>query len=315
MLDNATYQKYLDEARSSAMARLGDSPVYNAESENETLRRNLLDQINNRKKFSYNINEDGLYNVYRDKYIQQGRMAMRDTMGQVAALTGGYGNSYGQAVGQQAYDRALQNLNDVVPQLYGQAFSMYQEEGNQLQKQYAMASDLVGEDWTKYRAAVSDWQTNRAVAEEQAQAAAKAAYQLEADAYKNLTTLIGSTGYIPTEEELATAGMSVEAAAALRTEYLRATKQLKKKSSGGGGGGGGGGSSGSSSSSESSGTGNGTSGGATQAAAQAGRQAAIDKSAIANATTRGEVARAAASAKSNGSISSSQYNAIMKTVH
>ena len=237
MLDNATYEKYLNEARTSAMARLGDSPVYNTESENELLRKSLLDQINNRQKFSYNINEDGLYKVYRDKYVNQGRMAMRDTMGQAAALTGGFGNSYGQAVGQQAYDRALQSLNDVVPQLYGQALNVYEMEGNQLNTRYGLANDLVGEDWTKYRAAMSDWLTNKQLAEEQAQNAAKARYQLEADAYKNLTSMIGASGYVPTDAELASAGMSRAAADALRNEYLRQTGQLQPAATGGGGGG------------------------------------------------------------------------------
>ena len=243
MLDNATYTKYLDEARSSAMARLGDSPVYDTNSANEQQRKSLMDQVMNREKFRYNINEDGLYNVYRDKYVNQGRMAMRDTMGQAAALTGGYGNSYGQAVGQQAYDRALQSLNDVVPQLYGQALNVYEMEGNQLNTRYGLANDLVGEDWTKYRAAVSDWQTNRALAEQQAEAAAKARYQLEADAYKNLTSMIGATGYVPSDQELSAAGMSRAAADALRNEYLRSTGQLNTGGGGGGGYYGGGGSS------------------------------------------------------------------------
>ena len=47
--------------------------------------------------------------------MQQGKQAMQDTMGQAAALTGGYGSTYGQAVGQQQYDAYLQNLNDEVP--------------------------------------------------------------------------------------------------------------------------------------------------------------------------------------------------------
>ena len=42
-------------------------------------------------------------------------------MGQAAALTGGYGSTYGEQVGQQAYNAYLQNLNDIVPQLQQQA--------------------------------------------------------------------------------------------------------------------------------------------------------------------------------------------------
>ena len=63
-----------------------------------------LDAIRKRKKFSYDLNGDALYQQYKDKYVQQGKQAMQDTMGQAAALTGGYGSTYGQAVGQQQYD-------------------------------------------------------------------------------------------------------------------------------------------------------------------------------------------------------------------
>ena len=77
----------------------------------------LYDQIRNRKKFSYDMGTDPLYQQYREQYQRLGRLAMQDTMGQAAALTGGYGSTYGEQVGQQAYNAYLQNLNDIVPQL------------------------------------------------------------------------------------------------------------------------------------------------------------------------------------------------------
>lgn len=206
-------------------------PIWNTGNTNEAARQSLLDQINNREKFRYNFNDDALYNMYKDKYIQQGRMAMKDTMGQAAALTGGYGSSYGQAVGQQAYDRSLQNLNDVIPELYGQAFSIYQDEGNQLVNRYGLANDLVAEDWNRYRANVSDWNYEQ----EQAYQKEQDEYNRKQQAYANLASLISASGYTPTNDELAAAGMTAAAAAALRNEYLRATGQLN---TGGGGGGG-----------------------------------------------------------------------------
>ena len=69
--------------------------------------QNTINKINNREKFSYDINGDALYQQYKDQYVNLGQMAMKDTMGQAAALTGGYGSSYGQAVGQQQYDAAV----------------------------------------------------------------------------------------------------------------------------------------------------------------------------------------------------------------
>lgn len=93
---------------------------------------NLYKEYENRPDFSYNFNEDALYQQYKDKYIQQGKMAMADAMGQASAMTGGYGNSYAQAVGNQAYQAQLNNLNDIIPDLYQMAYSKYNQEGQDL---------------------------------------------------------------------------------------------------------------------------------------------------------------------------------------
>ena len=120
-----------------------------------------LDAIRKRKKFSYDLNGDALYQQYKDKYVQQGKQAMQDTMWQAAALTGGYGSTYGQAVGQQQYDAYLQNLNDVVPELYQLALSRYQMEGDDLKTQYSLLADQYQQEYGQYRDKVGDWQTER----------------------------------------------------------------------------------------------------------------------------------------------------------
>lgn len=123
--------------------------------------QDALDAIRKRKKFSYDLNGDALYQQYKDKYVQQGKQAMQDTMGQAAALTGGYGSTYGQAVGQQQYDAYLQNLNDVVPELYQLALSRYQMEGDDLKTQYSLLADQYQQEYGQYRDKVGDWQTER----------------------------------------------------------------------------------------------------------------------------------------------------------
>lgn len=123
--------------------------------------QDALDAIRKRKKFSYDLNGDALYQQYKDKYVQQGKQAMQDTMGQAAALTGGYASTYGQAVGQQQYDAYLQNLNDVVPELYQLALSRYQMEGDDLKTQYSLLADQYQQEYGQYRDKVGDWQTER----------------------------------------------------------------------------------------------------------------------------------------------------------
>lgn len=88
----------------------------------------LLSDISNRKGFSYDMNEDKMYQQYRDQYIREGKRAMEDTAAQTAALTGGYGSTYGAIAAQQGYDNYLAALNDRVPQLEQMAYGRYTDE-------------------------------------------------------------------------------------------------------------------------------------------------------------------------------------------
>ena len=84
-----------------------------------------MNSLLNAKPFQYDVNADGLYQQIKDGYIKQGRQAMMDTMGQSAALTGGYGNSYGVTAGNQAYQESLGNLAGIIPELAQLAYSQY----------------------------------------------------------------------------------------------------------------------------------------------------------------------------------------------
>lgn len=106
-------------------------------SENEWL-TNIKDSIKNYGNFSYDVNSDALYQQYADQYARMGKMAMQDTMGQAAAMTGGYGNSYAASVGNQAYQSYIQQLNDKVPELYQLALNRYNMGKEDLYNQYGM---------------------------------------------------------------------------------------------------------------------------------------------------------------------------------
>ena len=110
----------------------------------------LYNQITQRKPFEYNSEDDMLYQQYVDRYTKGGKMAMEDTMGQAAALTGGYGNSYAQRVGQQTYDEYMTGLNDQANTLMQQAYQRYMDEGDQLTKQYSMLGQLAADDYNKW---------------------------------------------------------------------------------------------------------------------------------------------------------------------
>lgn len=120
-----------------------------------------IQQILNREKFSYDVNQDALYQQYADQYTRQGKLAMMDTMGQAAALTGGYGSSYGQSVGQQAYQAYLQQLNQVVPELYGMALDQYNQEGQQLYDQAALMAQMEDQEYGRYMDSMNAYLTER----------------------------------------------------------------------------------------------------------------------------------------------------------
>ena len=123
--------------------------------------KDAMQKVLNREKFLYDLNGDALYQQYKDRYIQQGKQAMMDTVGQASALTGGYGNSYAQQAGQQTYQGYLQGLNDKVPELYRLALDRYNQEGTDLLNKYGLLSDQYDKEYSRYREDVSDWQAQR----------------------------------------------------------------------------------------------------------------------------------------------------------
>lgn len=63
---------------------------------------------------SIQIDEAALFDQYADYYKRQGMLAMEDTVGRVAAMTGGYGNSYAEVAGNQAYDSHIADYLKVI---------------------------------------------------------------------------------------------------------------------------------------------------------------------------------------------------------
>ena len=238
-----------DAAYLAAMSQLDQAkanlPGYNGTYSNQL--GDIYAEITGRDPFHYDLDADMLYQQYRDKYVTQGRQAMMDTMGQAAALTGGYGSTYSQAAGQQAYDAYLQSLNDVVPQLYDRAYQQYVDQGNELYQRYGLTRDLANDEYNRYRDEMSDYWQGVSYADNAADRAYDRAlnqwnidYQLNQDAYKrqqdeaNRLVQLAQIGYKPTAQDIASAGMS-EAEAMAYYNYLN-----KPTGSGGSGSSGGG---------------------------------------------------------------------------
>ena len=112
----------------------------------------ILNDILNREEFSYNLNADPLYQQYREQYIENGKKAMMDTVGQATALTGGYANSYAVNAGNQAYDEYLNSLNDIALDLRDRAYIQYTDEGDKMLEDITLLRSLDGDDYDRYLA-------------------------------------------------------------------------------------------------------------------------------------------------------------------
>lgn len=155
----------------------------------------LYNQIMNRPAFVYDVNKDPLFQQYKDQYTVQGQRAMQDVMGQAAALTGGYGNSWGSTAGYQAYQYYLQLLNDRIPELEQRAFDKYKYEGEELRRNMDMTNQLDSIDYGRYRDTVADWQASVNAAASAYSTAANsdmAMWQNMQDYYKSLAAMENS---------------------------------------------------------------------------------------------------------------------------
>ena len=123
--------------------------------------QSAMSQYQNQKPFEYDVNADALYQQMKDSYTRSGKMAMQDTMGKAAAMTGGYGNTYAQVAGQQQYGQYMQGLNDNIPALQDRAYQRYQDEGGKLLNQFNLAGQMEGLDYQKYQDALGNWQNQQ----------------------------------------------------------------------------------------------------------------------------------------------------------
>ena len=107
----------------------------------------LADAILNRDPFSYDKEQDPLYQQYKDTYTRAGQRGMQDTLAQVSARTGGLASSYAESAAQQTYNNYMAQLADKVPELYQLAYSMYMDDLTQDRNDLSM---LMGLDDTAY---------------------------------------------------------------------------------------------------------------------------------------------------------------------
>lgn len=192
-----------------------------------------LNQYDNRGQFRYDANNDPVYQSLRDQYVHNGRRAMQDTMGQAAGLTGGYASSYGQSVGNQAYNEYLTKLSAQIPGLAAEARSSYDAEGDRLLSRYNLALNAAGNAYNQARDALGDMRYDKEYADSQAYQKWQMDRAAQGDAYDRAMALI-QIGRVPDEAALQAAGLSAEDAKYMAEYYANLLAQQQAGRSGGG---------------------------------------------------------------------------------
>ena len=118
-----------------------------------------IGKINN-SKFEYDINNDALYNQYKEQYQAMGNTAMQEAQADATALTGGFANSYAESAGQRAYNSYISQLQQIVPQLYSQARQTYDTDLSNLYNKANLYSGLNNQAYTEYAAALDQKYNN-----------------------------------------------------------------------------------------------------------------------------------------------------------
>lgn len=124
----------------------------------DVLNRKVTNYIN-QDPYSYKSQNDASYQAAKDQYTKTGQQAMKDTMAQASALTGGYGNTYAQSVGQQQYNAQMDNLSQKAIEYEQQAYNRYVGDREQQLNTINALQNLDNTEYSRNRDAINDYNT------------------------------------------------------------------------------------------------------------------------------------------------------------
>ena len=113
----------------------------------------------NQDPYSYKSQNDASYQAAKDQYTKTSQQAMKDTMAQASALTGGYGNTYSQSVGQQQYNAQMDNLSQKAIEYEQQAYNRYVSDREQQLNTINALQNLDNTEYSRNRDAINDYNT------------------------------------------------------------------------------------------------------------------------------------------------------------
>ena len=111
----------------------------------------LSSALNTVTNWNYNPMQDASYQALAKVYGKRGNEAAKNTLGDAAALNGGYGTSYAVSAAQQARNQYNQELAALIPDLEQNAF-------NRAQVTYNALRDADDTDYNRFRDTEGDRQ-------------------------------------------------------------------------------------------------------------------------------------------------------------
>jgi len=142
------YQQYLNE-----------KPTYTSTRQPQI--DSLIQTILSTPQFSYDHKSDPLYSQYAKTYSREGQRAMQDTLGNVAAMTGGIPSSYATTAAAQANNYYMGKLADVIPQLEQLAYGRYQDDLNTKINQLNILNQQEQMDYARYLDSLDQYNRDR----------------------------------------------------------------------------------------------------------------------------------------------------------
>lgn len=118
----------------------------------------LLNGITSRQPFTYDPLKDANYQALAKTYNANGIKAAQDTLGQAAALNGGYNTSWAVSAAQQSRNDYNQQLAAMIPELEQNAYSRYYDNFNMDLNALGALRDADADAYSRYRDKVGDTQ-------------------------------------------------------------------------------------------------------------------------------------------------------------
>ena len=136
-----------------------DAPTYNNRYQGRI--DDALNRLTDTPQFSFNLEENDLYPIYRKEYTREGNRAAADALGTAAAATGGIPSSYAQTATAQARNYYAAQMTDKIPELYQIAYQKYLDDYSRGQANLNAIMNVEQNDYNKYLTQLNQYNTDR----------------------------------------------------------------------------------------------------------------------------------------------------------